>query len=177
MEMLWIMCSRCLLWEAYKTHKYILWAECSPYLTGNTLRLRYRAQPVNAVWGNSRCLLWEAYKTHKYILWAECSPYLQETHYVSATEPNLLMLFRETVAVYCDNHTGHTDTLCGRMQFVPHRKHNTFRLQSPEPNRLMLFRKQSASIVRTIQNTQIHSVGRLQSFSVLEWVVSVVTVG
>jgi hypothetical protein len=27
----------------------------SLYLTGNTLRLRYRAQPVNAVWGNSRC--------------------------------------------------------------------------------------------------------------------------
>jgi hypothetical protein len=25
----------------------------------------------------------------------------QETHYVSATEPNRLMLFRETVAVYC----------------------------------------------------------------------------
>jgi hypothetical protein len=24
------------------------------------------------------------------------------------------MLFRETVAVYCDNHTGHTDTLCGQ---------------------------------------------------------------
>jgi hypothetical protein len=29
----------------------------SSYLTGNTLRLRYKAQPVNAVWGNSRCLL------------------------------------------------------------------------------------------------------------------------
>jgi hypothetical protein len=29
----------------------------SPYLTGNTLRLHYKAQPVNAVWGNSRCLL------------------------------------------------------------------------------------------------------------------------
>jgi hypothetical protein len=28
-----------------------------PYLTGNTLRLHYNAQPVNAVWGNSRCLL------------------------------------------------------------------------------------------------------------------------
>jgi hypothetical protein len=29
----------------------------SPYLTGNTLRLSYRAQPVNAVWGNSWHLL------------------------------------------------------------------------------------------------------------------------
>jgi hypothetical protein len=24
------------------------------------------------------------------------------------------MLFGETVAVYCDNHTEHTDTLCGK---------------------------------------------------------------
>jgi hypothetical protein len=29
----------------------------SSYLTGNILRLRYKAQPVNAVWGNIRCLL------------------------------------------------------------------------------------------------------------------------
>jgi uncharacterized membrane protein len=33
----------------------------------------------------------------------------KETHYVSATKPNQLMLFRETVAVYCENHTEHTD--------------------------------------------------------------------
>jgi hypothetical protein len=31
-----------------------------------------------------------------------------------ATEPNRLMLFRETVAVYCENHTEHTNTLCGQ---------------------------------------------------------------
>jgi hypothetical protein len=29
----------------------------SAYLTGDKSRLRYRTQPVNAVWGNSRCLL------------------------------------------------------------------------------------------------------------------------
>jgi hypothetical protein len=38
----------------------------------------------------------------------------QETHYVSAPKPNGLMLFRETVAVYCENHTEHTNTLCGQ---------------------------------------------------------------
>jgi hypothetical protein len=38
----------------------------------------------------------------------------QETHHVSATETSRLMLFRETVAVYCENHTDHTDTLCGQ---------------------------------------------------------------
>jgi hypothetical protein len=42
------------LWELYWTYRH------SPYLTGNTLRLHYRAQPVNAVWGNSRCLFWES---------------------------------------------------------------------------------------------------------------------
>jgi hypothetical protein len=31
--------------------------KCSACLTGNTLRLRYKAQPVNAVYGNSRFLL------------------------------------------------------------------------------------------------------------------------
>jgi hypothetical protein len=31
----------------------------------------------------------------------------QETHYVSATKPNRLMLFVETVTVYCENHTEH----------------------------------------------------------------------
>jgi hypothetical protein len=29
----------------------------SSYLAGNILRLRYKDQPVNAVWGKSRCLL------------------------------------------------------------------------------------------------------------------------
>jgi hypothetical protein len=42
------------------------------------------------------------------------SPYLTGTHYISAKKPNRLMLFGETVAVYCENHTEHTDTLCGQ---------------------------------------------------------------
>jgi hypothetical protein len=33
----------------------------------------------------------------------------QETHYVSATKSSRLMLFRETVAVYCENHIELTD--------------------------------------------------------------------
>jgi translation initiation factor IF-1 len=56
----------------------------------------------------------------------------QETHHVTATKPNQLMLFGETVAVYCENHTEHTNTLCGQnAEFVPHRKHITSPLQSP----------------------------------------------
>jgi hypothetical protein len=36
----------------------------------------------------------------------------QETHHVSTTEPNQLTLFREIIAVYCENHREHTNTLC-----------------------------------------------------------------
>jgi hypothetical protein len=38
----------------------------------------------------------------------------QETHYITATKSNRLMLFGETVAVYCEIHTEHTNTLCGQ---------------------------------------------------------------
>jgi hypothetical protein len=38
-------------------------------LAGNTLRLRYRDEPVNVDWGNSRCLFWECCETHKYTPW------------------------------------------------------------------------------------------------------------
>jgi hypothetical protein len=36
------------------------------------------------------------------------------------------MMFGETVAVYCENHTKHTDILYGQnVEIVPHRKHIT----------------------------------------------------
>jgi hypothetical protein len=35
----------------------------------------------------------------------------QETHYVPAMEPNRLMLFRETVGVYCESHTERLDDI------------------------------------------------------------------
>jgi hypothetical protein len=38
----------------------------------------------------------------------------QETHYVHATKPNILMLLGETVSVYCENQSDHTDTFCGQ---------------------------------------------------------------
>jgi hypothetical protein len=42
------------------------------------------------------------------------------------------MLFTETAAVYCENHTENTDTLCGEnVEFVPHTKHITSPLQNP----------------------------------------------
>jgi hypothetical protein len=81
----------------------------------------------------------------------------------SFTKPNRLMLFGETVAVYCENHTN------TQIQFVPVRKHITFPL---EPNRLMPFGKTAAvycenhtehtDTVRTSQETHYVSTTELK---------------
>jgi hypothetical protein len=49
----------------------------------------------------------------------------QETRYVSATKPNRLMLFRRAVAVYCENHTEHTNMY----KLSSYLKGNTLRLR------------------------------------------------
>jgi hypothetical protein len=54
----------------------------------------------------------------------------QETHYIFATKPNRLMLFREIIAVYCENHTEHTNTLCGQnAEFNSYLTGNTLHLR------------------------------------------------
>jgi hypothetical protein len=152
----------------------------SPYLTGNTLRLRYKSQlvntlwgkfthyceihtehtdtlcwqnaevephgkhitsplqtqPVNALWGNIRCSLSEKYGTHRYRVCAECRDCnSQEIYYVSTTKTNRLMLFGETLAVYCEKHTEKTDKLCGQnVEFVPHRNSLILRFKAQPVN-------------------------------------------
>jgi hydroxyacyl-ACP dehydratase HTD2-like protein with hotdog domain len=70
-----------------------------------------------------------------YIIYKYPTRTSQETHYVSSTKPSWLMLFEETVAVYCENYMEHTNTLCGqKTQSVPH-------VSATKPNRLMLFRE------------------------------------
>jgi hypothetical protein len=48
------------------------------------------------------------------ILYTDSVRASHETHYVSATKPNRLMLFRETVAIYCENHKKHKIHSVGR---------------------------------------------------------------
>jgi hypothetical protein len=50
----------------------------------------------------------------------------QEAHYVSAAEPNWLMLCGETVAGYCKNRTELTDTLCGQDAGFPNTEINGY---------------------------------------------------
>jgi hypothetical protein len=38
----------------------------------------------------------------------------KETRYFFATKLNLLLLFRETIAIYCENRTEYTNILRGR---------------------------------------------------------------
>jgi hypothetical protein len=55
----------------------------------------------------------------------------QETHYIPSTEINRLMLFGETVTVYCEKHMEHTDTVRTSQE--------THHVSARETNRLMLF--------------------------------------
>jgi hypothetical protein len=48
------------------------------------------------------------------------------------------MLFGETVAVYCENHTEHTDTLCGYTNPVC-TSQKTHYVSTTKPNQLILF--------------------------------------
>jgi hypothetical protein len=100
----------------------------------------------------------------------------QETHHVSATKPNRLMLFGKTVAVYCENHTEHTDTLLWAECRVC-TSQETHYVSTTKPNRLMLFGETVAVYCENIRNTQIYSVGRMQSFSMLKQMVHIVTTG
>jgi hypothetical protein len=61
----------------------------------------------------------------------------QETHYVFVTEPNRLITFRASVAVYCENRMEHRDTLCE--QNAVRTSQETHYVSATEPNRLMLF--------------------------------------
>jgi hypothetical protein len=87
-------------------HRNNVYKGVSSYLTGNTLRLRNEDQPVNAVWGTVYFFVRTIRNTQ--IIYKNSVRTSQETHHVSATKPNRLMLFWETVAVCCENHTEHT---------------------------------------------------------------------
>jgi hypothetical protein len=71
-----------------------------------------------------------------------------EKDYVSATKPNRLMLFKEIIAVYCENHTEHTNTLCGQNAEFSSYLTGKRNITATKTNG-----KQSQFIVRVIRNT------------------------
>jgi hypothetical protein len=66
------------------------------YTGGILTRLR-----LNLLWSSVNC-------ANIYLI---CT--FQETHFVSTAEPNRLLLIRDRVAVYCDNHARHTNKMSG----------------------------------------------------------------
>jgi hypothetical protein len=66
------------------------------------------------------------------------------------------MLFREIIAVYCENHMEHINTLCGQNSVyinAVRASQETHYVSPTKPNRLMLFREIISFIVRIIRNT------------------------
>jgi hypothetical protein len=52
---------------------------------------------------------------------------LHRKHDFSATKTNWLTLFREAIAVYCENHTKHTNAICGQnAEFYCVKAHGTY---------------------------------------------------
>jgi hypothetical protein len=84
----------------------------------NESRLHYKAQPVNAVWGKQSLFIvrtiWNTQTHCVGRIYSNSVRTSQETHYITTTKHNRLMLFRETVAVYCEDYTELTDTLYGQ---------------------------------------------------------------
>jgi hypothetical protein len=76
------------------------------------------------------------------------------------------MMFRETVAVYCENHTEHINTLC--WHFSSYLTGNSLRIRC--------LGKQSLFIVRTIVNTWIHCERKMHRVLVLKNMVHILTV-
>jgi translation initiation factor IF-1 len=96
----------------------------------NTVRTSQETHYVSATETNRLMLLREQSVFTVRTIW---NTQIQETHYASATEPNRLMLFRETVAVYCENHTEHTNPVRPSQE--------THYDSSTKTNRLMLLRE------------------------------------
>jgi hypothetical protein len=68
------------------------------------------------------------------------------------------MLFREGVTVYCENHMGHINTLCGQ-KIQSRALQETHYVSATKPNRLMLYRE-TAAVYCEKHTEHTHSVGR-----------------
>jgi hypothetical protein len=110
--------------------------------------------------------------TDTQILWAVRT--FQETLHVTATEPNRLMLFRETVAVYCENHTELTDTICVQNAVYTNSARASQKTHHVSATNAV-WGNIRCLLLNTIRNTQIHCVCRMQSFTVLKESVYILT--
>jgi hypothetical protein len=90
------------------------------------------------------------------------------------------MLFRETVAAYCENHMEHTNTLCGQNAAYINSvrtSQETHHVSATKPNQLMLFREMTAVYYDKHMKHTYRLCGRRQSFNLLKEEVHTVTTG
>jgi hypothetical protein len=131
------------------------------YLTGNILRLRYKAQPVNSVWGKSLCLFWEPYESHRYTVWAlsiECTSH--ETNYFTPTKTTGNDIWGKNHGLLWEPYGTHRYTVGAECRVFTRQEIIRLRYKSQPVNAVL--GKQSLFILRTIWNTQTHSVGWMQ---------------
>jgi hypothetical protein len=99
----------------------VLW-DSWPYLTASDSRLPFSSPPTTR---KAKVEVFDPASTRDSYCWIKAwSPCnkdsvhtSQETHYVSATQPNRVMLFREIIAVNFENHTEHLNKLCEKSAF------------------------------------------------------------
>jgi hypothetical protein len=82
------------------------------------------------------------------------------------------MLFRETVAVYCENHTEHTNT-----QKWVRASQETYYVSATKPNRLMLFRETVAIYCENYMEHTNTLCGQNKSFNMLKKAAYILTTG
>jgi hypothetical protein len=91
----------------------------TPIILGTTHRLEFFQKQRFGNWmfpsvRESRPVRVQFFDARILSQYIKCKSVPHRKHYVTTTKPNRLMLFRETVAVYCENHTEHINTLCGQ---------------------------------------------------------------
>jgi hypothetical protein len=124
--------SRYLLWEPYGSHRYTVCVQNVGFVPQRI----HITSPIQSPTGEccfgkqSMFIVRNLQNSRIHFLGRIWRFYLTGNILILRYKDNRLMLFGERVNIYCENHTGHNDTLCEpNVSFVTHRKHITSPLQ------------------------------------------------
>jgi hypothetical protein len=129
-------------------------------LTGNTLRLRYKTQPVNSVWGNIHYLLLEPYG-HTDTLCGQNVEFVHHRKHITSPIQSLTgycCLGKDSLFIVRTIRT-HIYTVWAECRVCTSQE--TYYVSNTKPNRLLLFGKMVTIYCENHTNKQIHCVGRM----------------